>query len=188
MIQENEDNLSVDGLKTLMYDAEANSADMAHYKTLLGPLRNLLDEHFDSYEDHLHTGYDKRDLNECREKNQFREFFLMAVQEWKKAKQAPEKTVQQPVQVGTSLLPSYKRPSTDTELERDFRKYLKNDTGKQMDPLSIVTVDEYVRRVFCPSAHNSLKSFLRRMPQYGPNFNICQLMFNVETTKHVLIP
>jgi hypothetical protein len=178
----------MDGLKKMMYDAEANSKVMAHYQEMMGPLRNLLDEHFDSYEDHLHTGYDKRDLNECREKDHFRERFLMAVQERKKAKQAPEKTVQQPVQVGTSLLPSYKRPSTDDELEMDFEKYLKNDTGKQMDPLSKVTVSEYKRRVFSPGAHNSLKEILRRMPQYGANFNICQLMFNVETTKHVLIP
>jgi hypothetical protein len=57
-----------------------------------------------------------------------------------------------------------------------------------MEPLYKITVDEYVHRVFSVTSYNSLKSYLRRIPTYGKNFEICQLMFSVNITKNMLIP
>jgi hypothetical protein len=57
-----------------------------------------------------------------------------------------------------------------------------------MDPLSGITVEEYVRRVFSETAYNSLKSLLRRLPIYGPDFEIWQLTFQTNTVKNRLLP
>jgi hypothetical protein len=55
-----------------------------------------------------------------------------------------------------------------------------------MEPLSNVTVHEYVRRIFSANANNSLKSYLRRIPLYGPDFEMCQLMFSPDETNRLI--
>jgi hypothetical protein len=171
--------------RKLMFDEDANTEEMQGYKECAGPLRKLLDNHFyDYYQDHLHTEFDRRDLNVCREKVEYRTRFHDARADRAATKARENRKKGKAVKVTTSSgLPSYKRPTSDVKLESDFRKYLTNDTGKTMDPLSRITVEEYVRRVFSEMAYNSLKSFLRRLPIYGPDFEIWQLMFQTNNKK-----
>jgi hypothetical protein len=62
-------------LRNYSYDSEANDIGTTEYGQLCNPLRKLLDE---DYEDHLHTRYDLRDLNKCREKPEFKEAGALA--------------------------------------------------------------------------------------------------------------
>jgi hypothetical protein len=150
-------------------------------------LRELLDNHFhDIYQDPLQTEFDRRDRNACFEK---KEFIITFHEENAQPAAAKAREKMKKGQVTTSSgLPSYKRPTSNVELESDFRKYLANDTGKTMDPLSSITVNEYVRRVFSETTYNSLISFLRRLPIYGPDFQIWQLMFCANNVNNRLLP
>ncbi len=59
------DFITVGKLRNYSYDSKANDLGMTEYGQLCNPLGKLLDEHFEDYEDHLHTQYDLQDLNKC---------------------------------------------------------------------------------------------------------------------------
>jgi hypothetical protein len=185
--KESLDYIDIPRFSAIYFLEDHNTDEMVGYQAFAGPLRQLLDNYFrDLYQDPLHTEFDTRNRNVCFEKEEFRNLFLdaYALREAEKAREKKKKG-----QVTTSSgLPSYKRPTSDVELESDFRKYLTNDTGKTMDPLSPTTVAEYVRRIFSETAYNSLISFLRRLPIYGPDFEICQLMFRANNVNNRLVP
>jgi hypothetical protein len=175
---------SLHHLRGIVHDKESNSEEMSKYKKTTDSMRELLDENFVNYEDHLCTGYDSRDLKKSSEKVEFNELFIKKRNQWiaEKAKYKSKLSVKQK----TGGQPSYTKPTSDVLLEEDFRNYLRTETGKKMKPLSRVTVHEYVRRIFSANANNSLKNYLRRIPLYGPDFEVCQLMFSPDETNRLI--
>jgi hypothetical protein len=67
---------SLHHLRGIVHDKESNSEEMSKYKKTTDSMRELLDENFVNYEDHLCTGYDRRDLKKSREKVEFNELFI----------------------------------------------------------------------------------------------------------------